>query len=176
MNIHQSGGSVNRQTTPRTCTIPTITRLERGHLTTLRPPSAPDRVAGGVYEVTLPSGETIRLLSSWRKIPKQDASGCFNWDCRIIEIAIAQYGVTVLEVYDKSTRNTYTTTTEILHQHGQIQTRWAGTPQWALHQRYYSVNGATPAAFRRSQPQPQPEAEQPALFAFAEPGRRGGGY
>lgn len=53
-----------------------------------------------------------------------------------------------------------------------------GCWQWGLPVRYWSVNGQEPEA-AQPEPEPTPQAEQPALFDFAEAepvSRWGGGY
>lgn len=168
MNIPQTNGGVNRLAHAHAC-------AQRDHIATIHPLSAPQRSAGYVYEIAL-QDEVITLLSSWRIVSKQMVSNCLNWDCQVIEQAITQYGVTLLEVFDKPSRNSYMATIDTLKEHGQIQTRWASTAQWALHVKYYAFNGTTAPAFKQTKAQPKPEATQGALFAFADPVRKGGAY
>lgn len=101
------------------------------------------------------------------------ASTAIHFDAGVFDRLMAD-GCQWLECYIRDSKTTYRTRVETMRQHGALQRRF-GT-QYALHLKYWGVDGDEPEAFKPVAPQPQPGAEQPSLFAFAEPGRRNGGY
>ncbi|MCB0111833.1 MAG: hypothetical protein KDE53_38175 [Caldilineaceae bacterium] len=95
-------------------------------------------------------------------------------NCEVMAQAIAD-GLQFLEiVITYTTKNitvTYATDFETMQKYGRQVVGVSG-PEWSLPLCYWSINGQPAIG---PAPEPQPVAEQPALFAFDEP-RRARGY